>query len=112
MTDSFVQRNVLEELIATTDEEFVNELIDAYLDDSPALIDEMKMAFQQNDPATFRRAAHSLKSSSASLGALGLSDLSKELEMIGKSGELDQVDGKIDDLMAIFEQVERELKAK
>lgn len=111
MTGSFVQRSVLEELIATTDEEFVNELIDAYLEDSPALIDEMKTALQKDDAASFRRAAHSLKSSSASLGALGLSEISKELEMIGKSGELNKVDGKIDELIAIFVQVERELKA-
>lgn len=112
MTDSIVQRDVLEDLIATTDEEFVNELIDAYLEDSPTLIDEMKTALQNNDAASFRRAAHSLKSSSASLGAMRLSEVSKELEMIGKSGDLNQVDGKIEDLIIIFEQVERELKAK
>jgi HPt (histidine-containing phosphotransfer) domain-containing protein len=111
MSNPVIERNILEELIATTDAEFVNELIEAYLDDSPNLIDEMETALEQKDPATFRRAAHTLKSSSASLGVAGLSELSKELEMIGKSGDLNQVDGKLDHLISIFKQVERELKA-
>jgi HPt (histidine-containing phosphotransfer) domain-containing protein len=111
MTDSLVQRNILEDLIATTDEEFVKELIDAYLEDSPTLIDEMKTALQNDDPTSFRIAAHSLKSTSASLGAIRLSEISKELEMIGNSGNLNQEDGKIEELITIFQQVKRELKA-
>jgi HPt (histidine-containing phosphotransfer) domain-containing protein len=111
MNDQFIERNILEDLAAATDADFVNELIEAYLDDSPNLINEMKTSLQQNDAATFRRAAHTLKSSSAILGAMGLSEISKELEMIGKSGDLNQVDGKLDNLIAIFEQVELKLKA-
>ena len=111
MNDQSIERHILEDLTATTDAEFVNELIEAYLDDSPNLINEMKTALQQNDHTTFRRAAHTLKSSSASLGAMSLSEISKELEMIGKSEDLNQVDGKLDQLISIFEQVEHELKA-
>lgn len=111
MVHSKIEKQILDDLVATTDVEFVKELIDAYLDDSPVLINEMKTALQDNDAATFRRAAHTLKSSSASLGVLALSEISKELEQIGKAEILDQVDGKLDQLISIFEQAERELKA-
>ena len=111
MDHTTIEKQILDDLIATTDVEFVKELIDAYLDDSPSLINEMKTALQGNDAATFRRAAHTLKSSSASMGAMALSEISSELEMIGKAEELDQVDGKLDQLISLFEQVEVELKA-
>lgn len=106
-----ITKQILDELVATTDSEFVKELIVAYLDDSPTLINDMKTALEGNDAATFRRAAHTLKSSSASLGAIGLSEISKELEMIGKSENINQADGKLDQLISIYDQVELELKA-
>ncbi|MHA2429211.1 MAG: Hpt domain-containing protein [Candidatus Hermodarchaeia archaeon] len=111
MVHSTIEKQIIDDLVATTDMEFVKELIDAYLDDSPVLINEMKTALQDNDAATFRRAAHTLKSSSASLGVLALSEISKELEQIGKAEILEQVDGKLDRLISIFEQAERELRA-
>jgi HPt (histidine-containing phosphotransfer) domain-containing protein len=36
-----------------------------------------------------QRAAHALKSSSATLGALHLSQLSKQLEMMGRTGTIE-----------------------
>jgi HPt (histidine-containing phosphotransfer) domain-containing protein len=111
MSTPTIDRNTVEALIETTDAEFVNELIEAYLDDSPGLIDELQAAIEQNDPILFRRAAHTLKSSSASLGVTGLSELSNELERIGKSGNLEQLDSKMDHLKSEFSQVEREFMA-
>ena len=111
MDHTTIEKQILDDLVATTDSDFVRELIDAYLDDSPSLINDMRTALEGNDAATFRRAAHTLKSSSASLGAMTLSEISRELEFIGKSENLDQADGRMDQLISIFEQVERELKA-
>jgi HPt (histidine-containing phosphotransfer) domain-containing protein len=70
------------------DREFLIELIDTYLDDSPRLLEAMHQALEAGNAEGFRRAAHSLKSNSASLGAMPLSRLAKELEEIGKSGTL------------------------
>ena len=46
----------------------------------------MTSALSAEDAETFRRAAHSLKSNGASLGALPLSESAKEFEMMGKVG--------------------------
>ncbi|HEX7556749.1 MAG TPA: response regulator, partial [Leptolinea sp.] len=59
---------------------FLVELIQTYLPNAHKLIDDMKEAIKKMDISLFHRSAHTLKSSSASLGAMHLSDLSKELE--------------------------------
>ena len=62
------------------------KVIDIYLDYSPKLIGEIESAIADRNAEALCRAAHSLQSSSASLGALGLAAWCKELETIGRSG--------------------------
>jgi HPt (histidine-containing phosphotransfer) domain-containing protein len=71
------------------DREFLAELIETYLDDSPRLLEAMHMALETGNAEDFRRAAHSLKSNSASLGAMPLSRLARGLEEMGKAGMLE-----------------------
>ncbi|HRY14903.1 MAG TPA: Hpt domain-containing protein, partial [Candidatus Competibacteraceae bacterium] len=56
-------------------------LIELYLRDAPRLIEQMKQAIADEDYEMLRMAAHTLKSSSANIGALPLQGLCKELEM-------------------------------
>ncbi len=70
------------------DREFLSELIETYLDDSPQLLEAMHQSLEAGNAAEFRRAAHSLKSNSASLGAMPLSRLARALEEMGKAGTL------------------------
>ena len=65
---------------------FLNEMIDAFLDDAANLLASLRRAIETDDPCELRRAAHSLKSNSANFGAATLSALGKELEEIGKGG--------------------------
>ena len=66
--------------------EFLAEMIDCYLEESPKLLQVMGHAAANDDTAELWRAAHKLKSSSASLGAIILSNLCQELEAIGRAG--------------------------
>jgi PAS domain S-box-containing protein len=88
---------VFDELVASTgnDAAFIQELVNTYLTDAPQLFAQMRSALAAADAETFRRAAHSLKSNSASLGALALSEQAKELEMMGKAGTLEGATAKI-----------------
>jgi len=106
MQPGLLDEAALEALIATTDREFVGELIDAYLEDSPGLLVGMKTALADGNPTEFTRAAHSLKSSSASLGALGLSALAKDLELMGKESRLTGAASTLEQLVALFDQVQ------
>ena len=58
----------------------LKRVIDLYLDDAPKLIQRLKYAVAAEDAPEIERAAHTLKSTSASLGALKLAQLCKELE--------------------------------
>jgi len=72
------------------DRDFLAELIETYLDDSPRLLEAMHTALAAGNADDFRRAAHSLKSNSASLGAMPLSRMARGLEELGKAGTLEE----------------------
>ena len=66
------------------------KLINIYLEDSVRLLEALRRAHSEGDVGGLKRQAHSLKSSSASVGALRLASLCKELEAMvrGESPEL------------------------
>ena len=90
-------------------EDFINELIDAFLDDAPNMIDQMRQALVTNDVETFRRNAHSLKSNANTFGAADLASLAKELEYMAKENNLETGD-RLDVLNESFMVVAEELK--
>jgi HPt (histidine-containing phosphotransfer) domain-containing protein len=110
MPDSAVDRNTLEALTSTTDRAFVIELIDTFLDDASSLLESLTTTLAENDTEGFRRAAHSLKSNAASLGALSLSESAKELEMMGKSDDLSSAGTKLEPLREEYARVVAALK--
>lgn len=60
--------------------DFVVELIDIYLEEVPRLFDILRNSIANRDRNTARRAAHSLRGSSANLGVLQLAAIAGELE--------------------------------
>lgn len=70
----------LVEMIGGDAPEVVVDLLDTYLEESAGLIETVASAYAAGDLATMLRPAHSLKSSSASVGAMRLSRLCADLE--------------------------------
>ena len=70
------------------DAEFVRELVAEYLDDSPCQFAAMRQALADGDADALRRAAHSVKSNSATFGAINLSRMCRELEYTARDGVL------------------------
>ena len=108
--DPIIDPNTISELKATVGFEFIGELIDTYLEETPRLIEELVQLLEKLDTVAFGRTAHSIKSSSASLGALSFSALAKELEMMGKAGDLTGAEAKVEQLKVNYGQVKRALK--
>ncbi len=79
---------VLQELRASVggDDGFITELINTYRADSGGQLDAIEAAITGSDPAALVRPAHSLKSSSASVGAQKLSEICRGLELDARSG--------------------------
>jgi CheY-like chemotaxis protein/HPt (histidine-containing phosphotransfer) domain-containing protein len=63
-------------------------LLQGFFDDAVRLLSEARQARQQNNPEELRRAAHTLKSSSATFGAMALSNVARELENLARNGDL------------------------
>ena len=68
------------------DAETLAVLLDSFLADAPGLLNSIQTAIAEDDPQQLDFAAHTLKSSSATLGAIRLSELCKQLEIWGKAG--------------------------
>ena len=108
-----IDRVAVNDLLETTgnDPAFMVELIDTYLVDSAALLATMEQAVSGGDVEALRRAAHSLKSNSASLGARTLSSLCQALEYQARDGDLEDAPARLVKLTSSFADAQRELLA-
>jgi histidine phosphotransfer protein HptB len=110
MPSTEIDITTFEELKQMSGADFIGELIDTYLEDAPQLIKDMKSSLKTNDSEVFRRAAHSLKSNSATFGANRLSGLAKELEILGRENKLNEIGGRLETLEEAYGVVAKELK--
>ena len=79
--------DVLEELKLIMGEEYLS-LVKLFLEDAPNHIQKLEAAAASNDLAGLVAPAHTLKSSSANLGALALSAVAKRIELGARGGTL------------------------
>ena len=84
-----IDQDVLNELRSVLGRE-VDKLIDLFLDDTPMLLAKLEAAALAPDFPQLREAAHSLKSSSANLGAMALSAAAKRVELGARLETLDR----------------------
>ena len=104
-----IDRATFEELKQMSGGDFINELIDAFLDDAPNILNNMQLALGTHDIESFRRNAHSLKSNANTFGAVELASLAKELELMAKENNLN-IGNRLDVLKDAFASVAEELK--
>jgi histidine phosphotransfer protein HptB len=100
---------IFNELKQMSGEDFINELIDAFLEDGPNMINNMQAALQVKDVETFRRNAHSLKTNANTFGATELGAMAKELEYMARENNL-EIGDRLEKLNREFSAVAAELK--
>jgi histidine phosphotransfer protein HptB len=110
-TDEILDRSAIDNLLSSIggDRDFLNELIDTYFDDVPVLFLQLEAALTGGDAAAFQRAAHSIKSNSATFGATTLSNIARQLEGRGKAGDLSAVHGLLDEVASEYKRVQSAL---
>jgi CheY-like chemotaxis protein/HPt (histidine-containing phosphotransfer) domain-containing protein len=86
------------------DDEFVAELIDQFVTDSTALVAAVRHGLEAGETGEVVRAAHTLKSNAATLGANELADRSRGLETAARAGDLGDGGARIE---AIADELER-----
>jgi len=103
-----IDKTAFEELKQMSGTDFINELIDAFLEDGPNMLHQMEAALAARDVESFRRNAHSLKSNANTFGAQELGALARELEMMGRENNLD-IGNRLQVLKEAFGKVADEL---
>ncbi|MCH2038827.1 MAG: Hpt domain-containing protein [Rickettsiales bacterium] len=68
------------------------------------LLGDIKQAVADGDAEALKRSAHPLKSSSAQLGAMKMSEIAKKLEMMGAEGSVEGADALISEFDEIMEE--------
>ncbi|MFN2392314.1 MAG: PAS domain S-box protein [Pyrinomonadaceae bacterium] len=77
--------------LAENDQDFASELIKAYIFDTTERLNALTPAVEKNDLEMIKNLSHSIKGSSATLGAVTMASLSEEFESIAQSGSLQNV---------------------
>jgi HPt (histidine-containing phosphotransfer) domain-containing protein len=99
-----LDRGVLAELRASTgdDDDFVRELIEAYVAEAGGHLDGLAQASASGDVAAAVRPAHTLKSSSASIGAMRLAAICRAIEEAGRENRGDGLEDQVRDAEATW----------
>lgn len=91
-------------------DEFLREIAGIFLEDTPIRIAELDQSLAAGDVPRFVRAAHSIKGSSANLGALDLRAAAEKLEHQSRDAGLENVTGLLSQLKSEFTRAEAELR--
>jgi signal transduction histidine kinase/DNA-binding response OmpR family regulator/HPt (histidine-containing phosphotransfer) domain-containing protein len=87
-------------------------VIDSYLMTAPDQLEGLGRAVAERDAKALQTQAHSLKSSSANVGARELAELARELEALGRSGEASNAEGLVERMGKEFLRVREALIAE
>ncbi|NER00310.1 MAG: response regulator, partial [Cyanothece sp. SIO2G6] len=98
-------KNVIDAMGVSLDE-YLPTLLGIFLDEAKKLIDTMQSAVSKQDGSKLAFAAHTLKSSSAALGIIEISESCQKLETMGSAGELVQARTLVSTVQDLYQRVE------
>lgn len=90
-------------------DEFLREIAGIFLEDTPQRIAELDQSFAAGDLGKFTRAAHSIKGSSANLGAMALRAVAEHLEHRCRTEGLRGSEPLVASIKAEFDRAKAEL---
>jgi len=90
----------------------LGKVLRAYLSSAPQLLATLRAALTHGEAPTVQRAAHSLKSSSANVGAVALAAHCKELEAMGRTNTLTNAATVLGHIEVEYAQVDAALTAE
>nr|MBP7323686.1 response regulator [Deltaproteobacteria bacterium] len=89
--------------------DIVARVVNQYLEHTPKLLEALRTAALQRDANELRNSAHSLKSSSANIGALKLAELCREIERQAKDNTFTAISEHVDQVIQEYERARTEL---
>ncbi|MBB1382447.1 response regulator [Shewanella sp. SR41-2] len=92
--------------------DLVKSIADLYLENAPVLISNVIKGLIDKDADQVFKSAHSLKSSSANVGAIKIQTLASQIELFARSGKLSDANHLSDTLLPVFEQTKEAILLK
>lgn len=92
--------------------ELVKTIVDIYINSTPNLINDIAQGLADQNADQVFKAAHSLKSSSANLGASKMQRLASQIEQFARNVKLDEAQPLAETLQTVFEQTQQALMHK
>ncbi|MBI5840374.1 MAG: Hpt domain-containing protein [Chloroflexi bacterium] len=99
------------EIMGEEADAFIADIIKTYIQNGANLVQIITDSLASGDKTSFERAAHTLKSTSATVGAKELSAVAAELESLCKTEALSTLAPKVGQLAQEFSKAEAELQA-
>ena len=86
--------------------ESLNEVLQTFIDYVPDQINELSKAVFNNDADGVFNLAHKMKSSSSSIGAMGLAHTAEQIELIGRAGSTEGAAELLEQLKGMYSDAE------
>lgn len=93
------------------DDTFLREIISIYLEDVPQRLADLRSARGSEDRPLYVRSAHTIKGSSANVGALEMRALAEKLEHRAKVEPLSALDAELTEIEAAFTRTRDALRS-
>ena len=101
-----LEHSVVDNLATFLSPDELKKLLNCYLRDSQKIITQLDNALTEQNIGEATRLVHSLKSTSANVGAIPLSELAKLLETLAREEKLDDIRAQVDELNQLFNQTQ------
>jgi HPt (histidine-containing phosphotransfer) domain-containing protein len=98
--------------ISGGDPEFEREILSEFVEQNKTLFDDLDRALAAGDAVSLRRAAHTLKGSSRTVGAEAVASIASEIEVLAASGNLAAAAGPLGRVRGAWADTRAELDAR
>lgn len=105
-----IDARVLKDMFGEDDATF-KDVMASFVAPTERVVEDLMAAYGARDAAGVRAAAHSLKSSSRSVGAMALGDVGEALETAGDAADWDEIEAHAPRLAPLFDEVKAYVEA-
>ena len=110
--DDILEGAALQRLLRIGDQDFLLEMIDLFLKHAPERVRAAREAAATGDDQALYRAAHSLKSTAANLGARALQRIAEQVEGQAAAKDTAAIPPLLEEMAARYEDVRQRLEAE
>ncbi len=104
----FDRADLLERLMG--DEDMADTILQGFLEDIPRQIEALRNYLEAGDATGAERQAHTIRGAAANVSGEALRELACELEKAGKSGDLESMKARLEDLSLTFAQLKQAME--